>query len=94
MSGPMGMGIGLIGTHHHGHGENGRSSLVSLVTVPRGTESSQLPWDPLLDLTENPFGKAFHGYLTHSQAQDLLLKDGHYLVRKRDNDEEFVLTFR
>jgi len=44
----------------------------------------------------NPFGNAFHGYITHSRTVELLTQDGHFLVRKRkdDPDEEYVLSFR
>lgn len=56
-------------------------------------ETSNNCWDQL-DLS-NPFGKAFHGYLSHSQTLQLLTSDGQYLVRKQeDSEDEFVLSVR
>ena len=87
---------------------NGSSSSNGCVTVQVGstlqgtstsstttieTETTNNCWDQL-DLS-NPFGKAFHGYLTHSQTLELLTQDGQYLVRKQeDSDDEFILSVR
>jgi len=59
--------------------------------------SNPSPNPPIIEDSEefeNPFGKAFHGYLTHSQCKKRLVKDGQFLVRRRAGARDNVLTFR
>ncbi|CAG7724327.1 unnamed protein product [Allacma fusca] len=66
------------------------TSTTSTSTI--ATTTTNNCWDQL-DVS-NPFGKAFHGYLLHSQTLELLTKDGQFLVRKQDNDDDFILSLR
>jgi len=76
-----GLLVGVVSDHHPSKGS--------------GTTAAA-PWHRPSIYLFNPFGKAFHGYLSHSETHHLLAKDGEFLVRKRDkdNDDDFVLTFR
>lgn len=76
-----GLLVGVVSDHHPSNGS--------------GTTAAA-PWHRPSIYLFNPFGKAFHGYLSHSETNNILAKDGQFLVRKRekDNDDDFVLTFR
>jgi len=74
-------------------------STSSSLTRQRGMMDSAQSTDDmqeaLIDLKNSPFGRAFHGYLHHSRLQDILLQDGHYLVRKRSvKDPDYILSLR
>lgn len=70
------------------------SSISSAVAAASITTTSAPPWDKPDLYLYNPFGSAFHGYLSHSQTKQRLTKDGHYLVRKRADGDDFVLSVR
>lgn len=79
------------GDHHH---DNELVLSVTNTSPAAAATTSAPPWArPDLYLF-NPFGNAFHGYLSHSQTKQRLTKDGHYLVRKRADEDDFVLSVR